>query len=301
VWEKITQRAGYVKGAVNQGVIVGETGAILIDTGLDRQAARKIIRLLEELSLTLSAIINTHAHADHFGGNQELINSYGGQVKVYAPIFEETSIRHPIWEPIYLYGGAVPFSDLQNKFLLAPPSPVDVIFEAGPLRVDGVELEAVPLFGHSYRQMGIAVNHILFSADAFFGNEVLDKHPIPFHVDTEETLQTLEKIVRMPYQYFIPGHGSMIATSEELVSTLSNNRFIYDRVMEKVIDTLKIPHTAEQLISTVCSMLGIEIRNTGSYLLYSTAIKAILKYLLARGEIVQGIQENQWIWETKNS
>ena len=63
MWNRLSERTGYFKGSVNQGIIFGESGAILVDTGLDRQAARKLIRLLAELAVEPVAIVNTHAHA----------------------------------------------------------------------------------------------------------------------------------------------------------------------------------------------------------------------------------------------
>jgi glyoxylase-like metal-dependent hydrolase (beta-lactamase superfamily II) len=45
-------------------------GAVLIDAGQDRDQAKRLLRACEAAGLTPCAIINTHAHADHFGGNE---------------------------------------------------------------------------------------------------------------------------------------------------------------------------------------------------------------------------------------
>lgn len=297
MWHPLAERIGYFKGSVNQGVIIGNSGAILIDTGIDKQAARKLIRLLNELKLDPIAIINTHAHADHFGGNEELLAHYGDRIKVYAPIFEESAIRYPIWEPSYLYGGAYPLSEMENKFLLAPPSRVDVIIEPGKLEIADIELEVVPLYGHSYRQMGIGFENVLFAADGFYGSEVLEKHPIPFHIDTRATLDSLDQLLTVPYDILVPGHGSAIVTQSDRIHTMTQNRLVYEKVNECIVDALQEHKTIDQLQVVVSQKLGVQAANSGSYLLYRTAIQAHLKYLLDQMVITQQIQENQWIWQ----
>ncbi len=298
MWNRINEQIGYVKGSVNQGVIFSEHGVILIDTGLDKQAARKIIRLLNELQVQPIAIVNTHAHADHFGGNQEIL-THNGDVQVYAPIFEETTIRHPIWEPSYLYGGASPLVEMENKFLLAPPSPVHHVFEPGMLMIDGIELQVVPLYGHSYRQMGIGIEDVLFAADSFYGMEVLIKHPIPFHVDTRATLDSLESLRDLDYTVLIPGHGTAVSSIDERIETIEQNKLVYDRVNHLIVSNLQEPKTLDQLQAAVSNQLEILANNAGSYLLYRTAILAQLKYLVDTQQITQEIQENQWFWRKK--
>jgi glyoxylase-like metal-dependent hydrolase (beta-lactamase superfamily II) len=68
---EITSGAYYLPGATNLGVVATADGrAILIDTGQDEDAARRLLRACKAAGLMPCAIINTHAHADHFGGNE---------------------------------------------------------------------------------------------------------------------------------------------------------------------------------------------------------------------------------------
>ena len=63
---QLSDKVGYIPGGVNVGVIQNGNAVILIDTGLDKDNGKKILRLLHEHELTLKAIINTHSHADLF-------------------------------------------------------------------------------------------------------------------------------------------------------------------------------------------------------------------------------------------
>ena len=42
----------------------------LIDSGNDKNAGKKALRILEEQGWKLKMILNTHFHADHIGGNE---------------------------------------------------------------------------------------------------------------------------------------------------------------------------------------------------------------------------------------
>lgn len=68
----MADNVAYIQGATNLRVIHNNQKAIIIDTGLDRDSGHKIKRLIEQEDRELEPIINTHSHADHFGGNNYL-------------------------------------------------------------------------------------------------------------------------------------------------------------------------------------------------------------------------------------
>lgn len=85
-----------ITGAVNLGVVETTAGLVAIDTGLDKQSGKRILRIAEEKGMPICGIINTHAHADHFGGNQTILAKY--DVPVYAPRYEADVIQRPRYE-----------------------------------------------------------------------------------------------------------------------------------------------------------------------------------------------------------
>lgn len=126
----ITSRVLYLPGANNLAVIVAPAGgAVAVDTGIDKDTGRALRRALEGAGLRLRAILSTHHHADHVGGNAFLLKHYGPAVTVAATQLEAAIISNPILEPAYLSGGARPVAALRNRWVLAPGSPVHQILD----------------------------------------------------------------------------------------------------------------------------------------------------------------------------
>lgn len=51
--QMITERVGYFPGHVNIGLVIGNSGAILIDSGLEAQTAKKIKKGLDAIAQPL--------------------------------------------------------------------------------------------------------------------------------------------------------------------------------------------------------------------------------------------------------
>src|SRR5437588_2497805 len=92
---------------------------------MDKDAGRDILNQVKKLGLMPTALLVTHAHADHFGGAHYLVHQTG--LKVYATRVEASVMAGPILEPLYLFSGAQPPKELQHKFLLAKPCLTDAI------------------------------------------------------------------------------------------------------------------------------------------------------------------------------
>ncbi|MBV9614634.1 MAG: MBL fold metallo-hydrolase, partial [Ktedonobacteraceae bacterium] len=67
---------------------------LIIDSGMDKDAGRDILKQVKKLGLTPTALLVTHAHADHFGGAHYLVGQTG--LKVYATRVEAAVMASPI-------------------------------------------------------------------------------------------------------------------------------------------------------------------------------------------------------------
>lgn len=117
---QISGKSYYIQSPAKIGLVRLEGEEVcLIDSGNDKEAGRRVKRLLTEMGWHLSAIYNTHSNADHIGGNKYLQGQTG--CKIYAPGIDCAFTRHPVLEPAFLYGG-YPGRDLRHKFLMAQES-----------------------------------------------------------------------------------------------------------------------------------------------------------------------------------
>jgi glyoxylase-like metal-dependent hydrolase (beta-lactamase superfamily II) len=290
--ERLTEQVSYAPGGVNIGVIYGAADqALLIDTGLNDTAARKVLRDLQAAGRRVTAIITTHGHADHFGGNAFVVKRTGA--RVYAPSWDEMVLRYPLTQPLCLFAGADPPSSLRSGFLLADASPVDVIYDAGPLEVAGVALEAVSLAGHSGNQMGILCDGIFFCADVVLPERVIERYKMPYLYSVRDHLRSLERALTVEHMRAVPGHGPLLDTIAEGVKP---NQALVERVAGLVLELCREPATPENILAALLAQLDADpVDPAGYYLLHPTAF-AYLTYLEDLGEIRHEIARGRSLW-----
>jgi glyoxylase-like metal-dependent hydrolase (beta-lactamase superfamily II) len=284
----------YLPGAVNVGVVANESReALLIDTGGDKDYGRTIRKAVEAAGLKPVAIVNTHSHADHYGGNDFLARNLN--LPVYAPEIEEAILRYPYLEPMYLYGGAVPLAGLRNKWLEAKASPVDIIYAVNeePLGVGTFTLQRHDTSGHAVRQVAFGVGTVCYAADAFFGAEVLSKYGIPFVHDVAGQLATLDKLLTLPYEIFVPGHGD---PTRDIQTAVVANRAAIAQAAEWVRNAVQAESTLSDIVHRVTSQLQNPPNNLSTYFLMNACVMAYLAYLTAQNEIAPTVEQGILTW-----
>lgn len=290
---ELSERVGVVPGGVNVGVVRGESGrAIMIDTGINETNGKKALKSIrEEAGAEVSAIVTTHGHADHFGANAVVVKRTGA--KVYAPAIDEVFLKYPIFQPSLLYGGADPLDSLRSGFLLADPSPVDEVYGAGTLTIDGVEFTVLDLSGHSPGQKGLIVDGFFFCADVVLPETVLAKYRIPYLYSVTQHLVALEVAREQTYAMSQPGHGPMMERLDPLIDL---NLDLIHRVSDAIVDLCADPHTAETLLTKVFEHFDAPIADSSSYYLLQPTIFAFLSHLERLGAVTHEIDTRQSIW-----
>ena len=294
--QPITERAFCIPGANNLGIIAtGDGGAIAIDTGIDKDTGRLIRKALDEAGLQLRAIINTHHHADHIGGNDYLVRNVPG-VEVYAPPLEAALIEHPELEPLYLNMGAAPHKALQNKWVMAKGSPVHHLIKEAQVEICGVMLEIVPLAGHSLNQIGVVFTGVCFAADGFFGTTILQKHGIPYAQDVAGQLRSLQALAERDERFFLPGHGDL-TTREQLANVLHANVAAIERSTAAVQAALQEPGDLTTIGRRVAHTLGLVFAGIPQHAVFTSAVSAHLSYLVAQGRANVTLEDGALIWK----
>ncbi len=289
----LTPHAYHLRGGSNAGLILHDGRAVLVDTGLDRDTAKKILRHVESLKVTLAAVVITHAHADHFGG-AALVRGRTG-APVYAPALEAAVVANPILEPLYLFSGAMPPAELRHKFTLAEACPVDGLLAIGEQELGGVPLTAIPAPGHAPNQMMLAGGGACFVADAVFAPEVLRKHGIPFLVDLDRWLETLVALPVLDGRYavFVPGHGPAV---EQIAPWCAENAARLVEIREAVAGALAESDDVGGIVHGTAARLGVTIPDPALYWLTLTTVHACLASLQRAGRARVQMVENRLVW-----
>jgi glyoxylase-like metal-dependent hydrolase (beta-lactamase superfamily II) len=283
----------YLPGGVNTVIVASGGEAIIIDTGQDKGYGSALKKALGQLDVTLKAIINTHAHADHYGGNDYLLRQF--DVPVYAPSFEASIIESPYLEPVYLFHGAKPPKELMSKWLLAKPSRVDVALTPGALKLLDVPVTVVDTSGHAHTHMSLIVGDVLIAADALFGASVLEKYPLPFGQDIAQQLKSAESLGHLDCQQVLPGHGEPTA---DVAGLIALNCQTFNQAAEMIAANCH-NRTTEQTLQATCTALELEIADLPRYYLNLCVVAAYLSYLRELGRVDLKLQSNSAIWQQR--
>jgi len=280
------ERTYYVDCPAKMGIYVTEAGACLIDTGNDREAGKKLLKILDQNGWAPRMILNTHSHADHIGGNQ-LIHQRAN-CPVYAPGADRAYAEFPALEPSFLYGSAPP-KPLRNKFLLAEGSPArDLTEEALP---EGLTLRR--LDGHSMAMAAFGTaDGVWFLADSLASEAVLRKYHVFFLYDVKGFLDSLDIVEKLEGRLFVPSHAQ---PAEDIRPLLKVNR---DKVMEitgLVFSLCGGGAAFEEILKGVFDHYGLNM-DFNQYVLAGSTIKSYLSYLLDGGQVEAGFDANRLIW-----
>jgi glyoxylase-like metal-dependent hydrolase (beta-lactamase superfamily II) len=292
----LAERVWVLPGGVNIGVLAGNDGQfVLIDTGLNETSAKKALKAVrEELGGKVVAVLTTHAHADHFGGNAAVVKRTGATV--HAPAFDEAFLRYPLLQPAMLFGGADPLDALRGNFLLADPSPVDVIIQPGMITIAGIQLEAVPLYGHSPGQLGYIADDVFFCADVVLPQSVLNKYRIPYLFSLEDHLVAMERARATPHRVAVPGHGPVISP-DELAQLVDLNTDLALHVVDETLELTASPRTAEAILHDLLTSFGAQAVDAPSFYLLQPTVYAYLSHLQRQGLVAHEVRDGHSLWQ----
>lgn len=284
---KVGDKTYYIKNPTNIGIYkINDNNVYLIDSGNDKDAGKKILKIIEEQGWTIKGIITTHSNADHIGGNKVIQDRTNCQILAYN--IEKSFTENPILEPSLLYGG-YPFKEIKNKFLLAKKSVVTPIENNLP---EGLEYFA--LKGHFFDMIGIRTSdNIYFLADSLFSEETINKYNLFFIYDVQEYLNTLDYLQTLNGKLYIPSHCE---ASSDISNLISLNRNKINEISNKIYNICRNQKTFEEILKYIFDGYNL-IMNPNQYVLIGSTIRSYLSYLYDQGKIIFEFKENKMIWK----
>lgn len=284
---QITENCYYVQSPAKVGLVkLNDEDVCIIDSGNDKEAGRKIRKLIDANGWKLKAIYNTHSNADHIGGNKYLQSNTG--CKIFAPGKECAFTRHTELEPAYLFGG-YPFKDLRHKFLMAQESDAQYLSEENI--PEGFEIIHLP--GHFLDMVGFKTpDNVIYLADCISSKNTLDKYKIAFLYDVEKYLQTLEYIKTLNAKIFVPAHADVCEDIQELA------QYNIDKTIEvanKIEEICERPISFEHILQKLFNDYGLTL-NVEQYVLVGSTVKSYLSWLKDTGKIQIVFEDNMLLW-----
>jgi glyoxylase-like metal-dependent hydrolase (beta-lactamase superfamily II) len=182
---------------------------------------------------------------------------------------------------------------MRGGFMLADPSPVDVVVDGPTIEIEGFEIEVISLAGHSPNQVGYLVDDVFFCADVVLPETVLAKYRIPYLFSVTDHLRALETAESVVCSVAVPGHGPTVA---DLPALIAHNRALVHDVADRIFSFAGNPMTAEALLTELLAHFGADVADAPSYYLLHPTIYAFLTHLERQGRLKHEIVSHQSRW-----
>ncbi|MBQ7966217.1 MAG: MBL fold metallo-hydrolase [Ruminococcus sp.] len=286
---KVTDCCYYIESPSKVGIYKrNDTDVYLIDSGSDKNSAKKTLKICSEQGWIIKGIINTHAHADHIGGNAYIQEKTG--CDIFCSTIDRPFIEHPIINPLHIYGGYIP-QEMEHKFFLAKESVTkDISSTDFPS-----ELKTYDISGHSLGMIAIVTpDNVAFVGDIVSSEEIIKKYGITYLLDIKKHLESLTFVENMSADKFIMSH---VETVDDIRPLIKLNRDKLYEICDMILAMLKEPLTFEVLLQKLFYHYELRMSIRQNSLVGST-VRSYLSYLKNEGKVDVIIDDNLILWKT---
>ena len=286
--EQVGPQSYYINSPAKIGIYAqSEREVYLIDSGNDKEAAKKVLKIADSKGWSIKGILNTHSNADHIGGNAFIQNKIG--CPVFCSGIEADFTRHPVLEPSFLYGG-YPCKDLRNKFLMAKESIVKEFFSPEFPK----EVEILPLPGRFFDMVGFKTpDNTVFLADCASSRATLEKYGVTFIYDVAAYLETLSNIEELKADIFVPSHANPCDDISELAEINRQKVYETEQVIKTICDT---PKTTDDIISEIFRKFNLTM-TIEQYVLVGSTVRSYLSWMKDRGVLDFATDNCTLLWK----
>lgn len=288
-------------GHTNVGIIVDNSEIILVDSGLNSENASEIDKLIQNIfNKKISAIINTHSNADHAGGNKFFSEKYN--CKIYATSKEAAFLENPYLESAIIWG-AHPFDKIRTSYFECEKSiATDLVNEKSQIKLNnGTIIKFISLPGHFIDMIGILITDIdkkntIFLGDSIFGAQMIVKYSISYILNISEFIKTLDKITNIKSDFYIPSHGTIITSQEEINRVAQMNKNEIDKIQNYLLSICSSPMQFDDILANVFNQYHIRTTESQIVLIGST-IKNHLTDLYYNKKMQIICKEGRMYWQ----
>ncbi|MEW9122461.1 MAG: MBL fold metallo-hydrolase [Thermotaleaceae bacterium] len=286
---QVGEKTYYIHCPVRMGIYqINNKDVCLIDSGNDKEAGKKVQKIINENGWNLKMIINTHSHADHIGGNALLQQRLG--CPAYSVGVDTAFIANPVLEPSFLYGG-YPCKELKNKFLMAPASEIKELTEEH--LPEGLEI--LRLDGHSLSMIAIKTSdNVWFLADALTSEMIIEKYHISFLYDVAGYLDSLSKVEKLDGELFIPSHAEPTKDIQPLIEV--NRNKVYE-IIGKLKNICMTGIGFEEVLKQIFDQYQLTM-DFNQYVLVGSTIRSYMAYMHDNNMLDVYIEGNRLLWQT---
>lgn len=211
--------------SANSTFLVGATGILVVDTGLNSTEGTKLLSAIRQISdLPVKYIVNTHYHPDHQGGNT--VVSAPGAVVISTDFTRERTLalmKTPAMDRFHFRPADLTF---QHKITLWLGTYRVEIYFPGKAHTSGDALVYFP------------EQHAIAMGDLFLNRSC----PAMDEGSAENWIQALDHVLDLPVETVIPGHFEVGTKSD-----LRHFRDYLNDLYEQVKSLKKQGETIEQV------------------------------------------------------
>lgn len=188
---------------------------VLVDSGVAGVPTETVLPYLESVGLSasdLALLVNLHAHADHVGGNAELLEASGGTLRIGAHRTDAPAVADHRVLATEVYG----LSDEGRIATLIKRCganvPVEECYAGGEkIRLGGIDLRVIHVPGHTAGNISLysAAHRTLIHGESVMGPSRTDDQgyrSAPFGVDPSAYRRALEALRDLEIEWFLSSH-----------------------------------------------------------------------------------------------
>lgn len=304
-YKQITKNMGVLCNRTNTLVVQTEKGLYLTDPGETIESGKELIDVLSQLfpGKEVEGIFLTHAHTDHTGALPPVLETFSSTI--YAGRTTAALLQVPEATG-YIYSGSKPGKEMGAKeFVMDTAVNTDIILSDGQeIDIGNIIVKTIALPGHCPGMTGFIFfdkedhKKVFYLGDAFFGMKMLSKIWIPFILSPEEFRNSIEKIERIPADFYVPGHGE-VCTTETAGCVAEHNIMITYELEDLILKIIEKGSTEiSRIIETIANYSGMKLKSVNYYLILCT-VKSYISSLEEEGKIENYMENNRLLWRIK--